>query len=187
MTVSESQRAGIFVLAVICLSAYGLSLFTVGKPRTEKTIPFGLQSPQTIAVEFHGVQEEGIYFFPRGPGLQRIFDHDKTGEVLLSEGCLSGDACQGVRFSVSRKGRLKRETMSAAARLALDLPLDVNRSEADDLTLVPGIGESTAAAIVLLRKERGGFSSLEELRAVPGIKEKKLAKIKPYLFVGSDR
>lgn len=187
MTASESQRAGILIIAVICLAAYGLSLFTVGKPRTEKTIPFSLQNPETIAVEFHGVQGEGIYFFPSGMGFQKILDHDKIGAVLLSEGCLSGDACQGALFSVSRKGGLQWETMSVAARLALDLPLDVNRAEADDLAFVPGIGESTAAAIVLLRKERGGFSSLEELRAVPGIKEKKLAKITPYLFVGSDR
>ena len=187
MTASESQRSGILIFAVICLIVYGLSLFTVGRPRTEKTIPFGLQNPETIVVEFQGARGEGIYFLPRGMGVQKILDHDEMDAFLLSEECLSGDACQGARFAASREGELQRGLMSAAARLALDLPLDVNRSEAEDLALVPGIGKSAAAAIVLLRKERRGFSSLEELRAVPGIKEKKLAKIKPYLSVGSDR
>jgi len=180
MTVSDSQRAGILILAIICLTAYGLSLSAVSKPRSEKTIPFGLQNPETVAVEFHGGQEEGIYFFPRGMDFQ-------THKPLLLKYDTSGDLSQGARLSVSRAGRLQRETMSAAARLALDLPLDVNQAEVDDLALVPGIGESTAAAIVLLRKERGGFSSLEELGAVPGIKEKKLSKIRAFLSVGSNR
>jgi competence protein ComEA len=186
MTPSESQRVGIVILAVICLSAYGLSLCTVGRPRTEKAIPFGLQSPETIAVEFRGGPDEGIYFFPRGMSFQTLYDK-RTDAFLSLKDDASANLRQGARLSVLREGGVQRGTMSASSRLALDLPLDVNQAAIDDLALVPGIGESTAAAIVLLRRQRGGFSSLEELRAVPGIKEKRFSKIRSCLSVGSDR
>ncbi len=188
MTPSESQRVGMLILAVICLSAYGLSLCTVGKPRTEKAIPFGMQSSETIAVEFRGGPDEGIYFFPRGMSFQTLYDNEISTDVSLAlRNVASADLRQGARMSVLRDGRVQRGTMPAAARLAMDLPLDVNQAAIDDLALVPGIGEGTAAAIVLLRRQRGGFSSLEELRAVPGIKEKRLSKIRSCLSVGSDR
>jgi competence protein ComEA len=147
-----------------------------------------MQSPETIAVEFRGGPDEGIYFLPRGMSFQTLYENEINTDVSLSlRNVTSADLRQGARLSVLREGGVRRGTMSAAARLALDLPLDVNQAAIDDLALVPGIGESTAVAIVLLRRQRGGFSSLEELRAVPGIKEKRLSKIRSCLSVGSER
>ncbi len=50
-----------------------------------------------------------------------------------------------------------------------------------------GIGEAKAAAIIAYREENGGFSSLEELMQVDGIKEGVFEKIKDRYQVCKNR
>jgi len=73
--------------------------------------------------------------------------------------------------------------MPSTTRLALGLPIDLNRATREELCLVPGIGETLADLIVQKRQERGRFESLSGLTAVRGIKDKKLQSLEKYLFV----
>ena len=59
--------------------------------------------------------------------------------------------------------------------------VNVNIATVEELTMLPGIGESRAKAIVALREGRGGFGSVDELVEVKGIGEAMLAKLRPYL------
>ncbi len=74
--------------------------------------------------------------------------------------------------------------MAADKRLALGIPIDLNRSSLEDLVLVPGIGEKTAEKIVEERRLNGTFGKLEELMRVKGIKEKRLERLRRYLCIG---
>jgi competence ComEA-like helix-hairpin-helix protein len=47
--------------------------------------------------------------------------------------------------------------------------LDLNAASHDELAAVPGIGASTAEAIIAYRKQQGGFKKVDELEAVSGI------------------
>ena len=53
--------------------------------------------------------------------------------------------------------------------------VNINSAGIDELTTLPGIGESTAEAIIKYRNEIGFFKSVDELLEVSGIGEKKLA------------
>jgi competence ComEA-like helix-hairpin-helix protein len=64
-------------------------------------------------------------------------------------------------------------------------PVNVNTASAAQLDAVPGIGPATAAHILEARARLGGFKSLEDLKEVKGIKDKRLAKLAPYLTTGS--
>ena len=66
---------------------------------------------------------------------------------------------------------------------AVQRKLDLNRATLTELVGVPGIGPSTAEAIVEMRTKRGAFSNLEELIDVKGIGPKKLATLSAYLTV----
>lgn len=68
-------------------------------------------------------------------------------------------------------------------RLALGMPVDVNLATQDELILIPGIGEMTAQKIIALRNKKKRFTNIEELMEADGIKEKKLVKLKKYLYV----
>jgi competence protein ComEA len=59
--------------------------------------------------------------------------------------------------------------------------VNVNTASVEELQLLPGVGEARARAIVDLRKQRGGFKSLEELRAVKGIGDASLERLRPHV------
>lgn len=70
------------------------------------------------------------------------------------------------------------------ARLLYGLPIDPNRADAATLEVLPGIGAARAAAIVAER-ERARYASVAELSRVPGIGPVTLARIAPFLAVGT--
>ena len=72
------------------------------------------------------------------------------------------------------------QQMSAANRLILGLPLDINRVEVGDLVLVKGIGETTAKSIVHFRETHGRFKTVDELLKVEGIGEGRLQRQDPF-------
>ena len=80
--------------------------------------------------------------------------------------------------------RLDIGEMNAAERLALEMPIDLNRATLEDLMLVSGIGERTAEKIVAYRNEVGPFKAVEDLKKVPGIKERKLSQLRKYFCIG---
>ena len=63
--------------------------------------------------------------------------------------------------------------------------VNVNQADWVTLSLVPGVGEKLARAIVDARLAHGGkFESLDDLKKVPGIGDKILEKLRPYLSLG---
>lgn len=64
------------------------------------------------------------------------------------------------------------------------LPVDVNQAGHRALTAVPGIGSSTADAILADRESRGPFYALSDLDRVSGVGPHTVERIAPFLTVG---
>jgi len=76
--------------------------------------------------------------------------------------------------------------LAAAAQAAegarkLEGVVNVNTASVEELQLLPGVGAARARAIVELRKQRGGFKSLEELREVKGLGDASLERLRPFV------
>lgn len=69
----------------------------------------------------------------------------------------------------------------SVAASALTGVVNVNIASPEELELLPGIGETRAAAIVAERDDRGGFKSVDELVEVKGIGEAMLVRLRPYV------
>jgi competence protein ComEA len=62
--------------------------------------------------------------------------------------------------------------------------ININAATQTDLELLPGIGPTTAAAIISYREANGPFAAIEALMDVPGIGEGKFGAIKDLITVG---
>jgi len=64
-------------------------------------------------------------------------------------------------------------------------PLDLNTATLEQLQQLPGVGATTAKAIVRFREKSGPFRRVEDLLAIRGISKARLEKIRPYVTVGA--
>jgi len=65
----------------------------------------------------------------------------------------------------------------------IDGKININNADISSLSLLPGIGEKTAADIIAYRETAGNFLTIEDLMNVPGIKESKFSKIKDLICI----
>jgi competence protein ComEA len=80
-----------------------------------------------------------------------------------------------------------RETALVACRPTLRQPvqfvIDINRASWPEFAQLPGVGETLARRIVAHRRQWGEFTSVEQLRVIPGIGEKTLARMRAVVVV----
>jgi competence ComEA-like helix-hairpin-helix protein len=62
--------------------------------------------------------------------------------------------------------------------------IDINAASAKELEELPGVGPTTANAIIQFRTKSGRFRRVEDLLVIRGISETKLARMRPYIVVG---
>ena len=95
----------------------------------------------------------------------------------------------GVLWGISTRDRAVPEPVMVSTEK--DLPpeeielvlVDLNTAGVEELTTLPGIGESLAKRIIDYRREHGPFESPEGLLEVSGIGEKKLEELRDYITV----
>ncbi len=154
-----------------------------------------------FAVEVSGeVRNPGVYLFQNPPALREAIekagglkepaslDIRETSEILQTGTLLTvskeRDLTRG-RNGRGRDGerRIKVGRLAANKLLVFSIPLDLNRVSTEDLCLVPGIGASLAQEIITYREKRRAFRSVDELKEVKGIGEKKWKTIRSYFIV----
>jgi competence ComEA-like helix-hairpin-helix protein len=68
------------------------------------------------------------------------------------------------------------------AKPAVTGKLNINTATAEQLEMLPGVSAKKAQALIDYRTKNGNFKNIEDLRKVPGIKQKKVDKVKAYLI-----
>lgn len=64
------------------------------------------------------------------------------------------------------------------------IKININTANETDLTILPGIGESTAKQIVEYREQHGPYIRIEDLKNIKGISDTRLDAIRKYITVG---
>lgn len=178
-----------------------------GTPPVSNALPPWLTSldtvaPPRIAVHVVGaVVHPGVYHLPTGA---------RGDDALRAAGGATGDAdvrrvnlaavlADGEQLVVPRFGERITTTLPRAVddsgrtggtngagkppNAESPLMVDLNRATVAELERLPGVGPSTARAIVDHRTRNGPFASVEELLAVRGIGPAKLAELRPFARV----
>lgn len=168
-------------------------LETEKEPEPELTQP-----PQDIFVDICGaVTKPGVY---RMPPDSRVYEAVEAAGGLLPEAAgnrvnQAQPLSDGQQIYVPTKeeaekaGAVPAEGAFPETKAGENSPVsengkvNLNTADAAALQTLSGIGESKAQAILAYREEHGGFSSIEELMDVPGIKENTFLKIKEKIAV----
>ena len=199
---SAHQQWILFVLAFLLLGSLYLKFYY--RPQSVRSEA----SAKEIVVEVSGeVRQPGIYLYPNAPNLGEAIERagglkekaqvDSTySSTILETGTLLTVAREPSQvpppLPLSKGGqktirqdqiKIKIGRMAANKLLVFSLPLDLNRVSVEDLCLIPGIGESLAQEIVTYRERRRGFRSIEELKNVKGIGEKKFQSFKTFFVI----
>ncbi len=77
--------------------------------------------------------------------------------------------------------KFKYRLISERSKREEVFPLDLNSASYEQLIQLPGIGPNYAQRIIEYRYNNKGFKSIEELKQIKGIGDKKFDKLKPYI------
>ena len=80
-------------------------------------------------------------------------------------------------------GASGRGLPSSSNTEVLSSKVNINIASASELTTLDGIGESTAAKIIAYRQANGSFASIEDIKKVSGIGDRKYEAIKDRITV----
>ena len=75
------------------------------------------------------------------------------------------------------------QSAKSTSQASSELRIDLNTATEEELTKLPGIGDTVAARIIAYRDENGGFEKIEEIMNVKGIGEKTFLKFRDKLYV----
>lgn len=75
------------------------------------------------------------------------------------------------------------EQTGSSAAASGDGRVNINTASAEELTTLDGVGDATASKIIAYREANGSFSSIEEIKEVSGIGDKKFEAMKDHITV----
>ena len=101
--------------------------------------------------------------------------------ILYSHSFYSGSLDMGRKITADEIGTVEGEMIPAEK--VVD-KININTAAAEELMLLPSVGEGRAADIIRYREENDGFGRIEDIMQVSGIGEKTFEEIKEQITVG---
>lgn len=135
----------------------------------------------------------------RAPGLYRLGSGSRVADAIAAAGGVAEDVdiervnlaapiADGQRVFITRRGQPQPELPGGPAPDPSSAgsagPLDLNTATEVQLEALPGVGPSTAAAIIEQRRRVGRFRSVEDLLEVRGIGSARLDQLRGLVTVG---
>jgi competence ComEA-like helix-hairpin-helix protein len=74
------------------------------------------------------------------------------------------------------------EKASKPAKPAVTGKININTATAEQLAMLHGVSLKKAQMLIDYRTKNGNFKNIEDLRNVPGIKQRRIDKVKDYLI-----
>ena len=81
----------------------------------------------------------------------------------------------------NQKENLKPEPQITATSTERELVVNINTAPPEELELLPGIGGSIAQKIIEYRDQNGSFKTIEDIKNISGIGDKKFEDMKKYI------
>jgi len=163
---------------LIGLLAAGILWLAASRPRGEAVTLLPSPTPGMVTVYVSGaVATPGVYSLPDGSRIEAavqaaggFLPGAEQDQVNLAEPLKDGE-------QVEIPGIIDISHVNAGR-------VNINTATAEELDALPGIGPTTAQAIVDYRLQNGNFQVVQEIQNVPGIGPATYDLIKDYINVG---
>ncbi len=132
----------------------------------------------------------------KNPGVYRLPVGSRVEAAIEAAGGFKKDAdttavnlarviADGEQITVPAKGETVSATQGSTASnsVAAGGKVNINTATSEELQTLDGVGESTAAKIIASRESEGPFTTIEDLKRVSGIGDKKFAAIASNITV----
>lgn len=192
--VKPAAVVGVAVLLVVALGAAGLHLASAAEeptfaverePTAEEAAP---AEPARLAVYVSGcVEHPALYYLDEG---SRVADAvaaaggfaegAATGALNLARVLQDGEQ---VDVPVEQPAATGGAVAAQGAASGAATRVNINTADAAALQQLDGVGEATARKIVADREANGPFRTIEDLKRVSGIGDKKFANLKDAICV----
>ena len=202
-------RLAATAIAVIAVAVGGTWLVKGSPSRAEDQLPFathpstsvGTSSAASVAASSTTVGVSIVVYVAGAvvaPGVYSLGNPARVTDAVSAAGGVAADADldvvnlaatlhDGERVYVPRVGGTVPAVVGADAAVVGDTtpagPVNVNSATAEQLDVLPGVGPSTAAAIIAHRQQHGPFQSVEQLADVRGIGPAKLDALRGLVTV----
>lgn len=113
-----------------------------------------------------------------GVALENLQEDRFIIETIPPEGLEGGEA-----VALPADGEVPVSVDYSDAADASSAKVNINTAGIEELSQIPGIGEGTARRIIDYRTRNGGFGTIQEIKEVSGIGEKKFQSIKDLIDV----
>ena len=144
-----------------------LSLFLCWQSFSVESIP--AEENRRISVEIRGeIKNPGVYEVQLGTTYEDLF----TQAVLTDQADISSFSLNTLLYN--------SQLISVPEKNSRKL-ISINSASAEELILLPGIGETIAERIIQYRIEKGSFLTLEDIMNVKGIGYAKFVQIREYI------
>ena len=120
----------------------------------------------------------------QSPGLYTVQKNSRICDVIYSAGGITNRANvdnMQLDAMVIADTEIVVPSIDDSSLPAAIPKVNINKADTDTLMIIPGIGNYTAQKIVDYRKVKGSFQSIEEIKNVEGIGDKKFEEIKKYI------
>ena len=164
-----------------------------GESSNESVLESGSKKQET--------KNDNIYVYVNGqvkyPGVYKLKNGDRAYKAIKKAGGLTKNAKKNninlaetvvdaqniyVMSKKEYKKSLSKKSISGETNDSLSENQDIN-SSLINITKLPGIGNSKAAAIIKYREENGSFSSKEDIKNVSGIGDSTYSNIEDLITV----
>lgn len=187
MNFSPQEKRGIFILS-FCLALFLGVIYWVNflSPKSAQ-----VPTDAPLVVQIAGqVENPGVYRVAAGTRVFELIElagGTKEGAYLESLN-LASPLYDGQKVVIPEKKVAPDAAFNSLASTLEVEPqkesssrININIASASELVALPGIGEVLANRIVEYRTQNGPFRSLEDLKQVRGIGEKKAQELEDYL------
>ncbi|CAG6393116.1 Competence protein ComEA [Actinacidiphila cocklensis] len=181
----------VLALVVVLLVGAGLAVrhYVAGRPHAvhvPAAVPAAAAAPPPAASARPDLTVDIAGKVPH-PGLRRLPPGSRVADALTA----AGGPLPGTDTTALNLARLLTDgeqllvglapPPDATTSLSPTAPLSLNSATAPQLDALPGVGPVLAQHILDFRTQHGGFTTIQQLRQIPGIGDHKFTTLKPLV------